>query len=91
MKAVDTELTFARQDFHKLPEVASFKCSTEGAVATFTRTMGNEEIVVTMDTNSGVEMDLMGGEMSESPMDDSNDTEVRCKGRKVMMSKEILT
>ena len=83
---MDTELTFARKEFQKLPEVPSFKCSTEGAVATFTRTVDNEKIVVTLDTNSGVEMDLMGGEMAESSMDNDidDDTEVRVHEEKMI-------
>lgn len=66
MKAVDRELKFERKDFLKLPEVMDFACSTEGAVATFSRKFGSEDIIVTMDANSAVEMDMMGEEYDSS-------------------------
>jgi hypothetical protein len=65
LKALDRELMFVKRDLQKLPKVSSFECSTDNAVATLRRTIGNEEITVTMDTNSGVDMDLLGEEESE--------------------------
>lgn len=65
-----------KKDLHKLPEVSSFSCMTEGAVATFSRTLGSEQVTVTLDTNNAVEMD-MGGDFSESGIEDDLDSEVR--------------
>ena len=47
---VNTELKLEGADFHKLPEVTAFACSIDGAIATFTRKLGNEEVMVTLDT-----------------------------------------
>ena len=73
---MEQELTLVKSDLHELPKVTSFACSTEGAVATFTRTLGNEEITASLDANSGVEMDLM----SEDLEDEADEVSIRCVG-----------
>lgn len=64
-----------KKDLHQLPEVSTFACSTEGAVATFTHTVGTEEVKVTLDTNSGMELDLMDMEEEEVLLEGDHNTE----------------
>lgn len=65
LKAVAGELKFVNEDVHELPDILSFACSTEGAVATFRKTFKNEAVTVTMDANSAVEMDTVGEEFED--------------------------
>lgn len=64
LKAVQTELKLHGKDFHPLPNLSAFDCNINGAIATFTRKRDNEDIVVTLDANSAVELDSMGGDFS---------------------------
>lgn len=73
LKAVDRELMFVQKGVQKLPKVTSFECSIEDAMATLRRTVQNEEVTVSLDANSGVEMDLLDGELSGSDVE--RDTE----------------
>ena len=74
VKAVNDELRFVDKSVYKLPQIPSFSCSTEGAVATFIRKFGKEEIAVKMDANSGVDVDTMGSYNAE---DSDEEMEVR--------------
>ena len=68
LKAVGTELKLVNKDFHQLPVVTAFDCTTDGAVATLRRQQGNEEIVVTLDANNAVDLeDSMGDDFSNDP------------------------
>lgn len=62
---MNREIKLVNKDLHKLPDVLSFACSTEGAIANFTRKFGKEEIVVTLDVNSAIPTDMMGEEGEE--------------------------
>lgn len=70
LKVVNTELKLEGADFHKLPEVTAFACSIDGAIATFTRKLGNEEVMVTLDSNSTAELDT-----TEDFVDDEDEAE----------------
>ncbi len=52
------ELKVNGKNFHKLPEVTSFSCSMDGAVASFQRSFRNENVEVTVDANNAVTFDM---------------------------------
>lgn len=58
LKSVNTALKFEREDFQVLPEVVGFSSSTEGAVAMLKRKFMSEEVTVTMDVNSAMQLDM---------------------------------
>ena len=53
------QLKFERTEFEELPVVPGFQCSVNGAIASFQRSIGGEEIKVVLDVNSKAEIDLM--------------------------------
>ena len=69
LKAVNMELKLVSKDFHKLPGVAAFNCVTDGAIATFTRNHGNEEIAVTLDVMSAVPVESMSDDFDAAEQD----------------------
>ena len=73
LKVVNNQLKFKR--FEELPEVTGFSYSIEGAKATFTRKVGNEDITVTLDANSAVQLDMMG----EDDPDESEVVNIECR------------
>ena len=63
------ELKLVSKDFHQLPGVTAFNCVTDGAIATFTRKHGNEEVSVTLDANSAVEVDSTADDFDTADQD----------------------
>lgn len=51
----------------------AFSCSTEGAVATFSRKFGNESITIRLDANSGMDMDTMGAGDTEGDTEEEEE------------------
>ena len=71
LKLVNRELVFEKKEFHKLPEIAGFTCTTNGAVASLRRMVNGEEIKIVLDANSKADMDMLGEESN-----DESDAEV---------------
>ena len=71
LKLVNRELMFEKKEFQKLPDIAGFTCTTDGALACLKRMVNGEEIKIVLDANSKADMDMLDEEA-----DNEDDIEV---------------